>query len=318
MRTLILATVLTLPAILTGCGGTNYGVFATSTNLGIDADAKTGTVTLGYGRTEGFVGPGYPKNGTAPSVFGFIESDQSVFTPAVKQLYATGSAADLVTAVEDPPPPKPMPTDGTPKTMAFGTTTSIALRVSFTGGAPVPDSLSFGYKRSEASVIPVHPGEDGKPSRYVPTLAAIKMNSAADQGFNKTGLGVRQFFATGDAARNLAATPSIRNLIREEAKRAIGPGEREGQAVATTISQTIACIQRQPGALATDAARARWKRTVAAMVSAGIIREADRARYEGTASTEDIAVRLNGKLATAAEAEKFQTALGDGGKDCEA
>ncbi len=318
MRTLILAAILTLPAVLTGCGGTNYGVFATSTNLGIDADAKTGKIVLGYDRTEGFVGPGYPKSGSAPSVFGFIESDQSVFTPAVKQLYATGSAADLVTAVEDPPPLEPSKTEGTPKTMAFGTTTSIALRVSFTGGAPVPDSLSFGYKRSEASVIPVHTGEDGKEPRYVPTLAAIKMNSAADQGFAGTGLGVRQFFATGDAARNLAATPAIRNLMQEEAKRTIGPGEREGRAVATTISQTVACIQRQPGPLATDAARARWKRTVAALVSAGTIRESDRARYEGSASTEAIALRLNGKLGTVAEAEKFQTALGDGAKDCDA
>lgn len=81
MRTLILATLLTLPAMLTGCGGTNYGVFATSTTLGIDADAKAGKIALGYDRTEGFIGPSYPENGTAPSVFGFIESDQRCSPP---------------------------------------------------------------------------------------------------------------------------------------------------------------------------------------------------------------------------------------------
>ena len=62
----LLNVALLLPLALVGCANPKYGVFATSTNLGIDADATAGKVVIGYDRTEGFVGPGYPKTGTAP------------------------------------------------------------------------------------------------------------------------------------------------------------------------------------------------------------------------------------------------------------
>ena len=80
-------------ASLTAC--TDYATFVTATNIGINADVKTQDVSIGYGRTELFTGPGYPEQGEAPRAVGYINSDLHVFQPHIRQLYATGDAAEL-------------------------------------------------------------------------------------------------------------------------------------------------------------------------------------------------------------------------------
>lgn len=316
MRHLFLAAALTLPLALAGCGGPNYGVFATSTNLGIDADAKAGKIALGYDRTEGFVGPGYPENGTAPSVFGFIESDQAVFTPKVKQLYATGAAADLVTLKDSPQKLEPEPTKGTPKTMAFGTTTSIALRLGFGVAAPLPDNITLGYKRSEASVIPVQSGDATTPSRYVPTLASIEMNATGNKGIDGAALGVRQFFATGNAANNLAASDDIRGLFRAQAKRAISSGEVEGQSVLDYTEVVANCVRAQPGPLVAPH-QATWAVAVQALVDAGLITPAAQAIFLKAATKDDALKLLRGRLTSIAERKAFDAKWTAATKTCD-
>ncbi len=259
MPRLLLSVALLLPLALAGCANPKYGVFATSTNLGIDADATAGKVVIGYDRTEGFVGPGYPKTGTAPSVFGFIESDQNVFNPKVRQLYATGSAADLVTQEQAPSAPAAEDSKGTAQMMVFGTTTSIALRVGYGPNAPLPDSISLGYKRHEASLIPVEPSDGTTAVRYAPTLASIDMNTTTSKGPAETKVGVRQFFATGNAARNLAASGTIRGIFRHEAAEAMAAGAGDAardRAARTTIAS---CIQKGAGPF-TPAAGERLKK----------------------------------------------------------
>ena len=268
MPRLLLSVALLLPLALAGCANPRYGVFATSTNLGIDADVTAGKVVIGYDRTEGFVGPGYPETGTAPSVFGFIESDQNVFNPKVRQLYATGSAAELVTQDKTPDPLKDLKPEeslGPSKIMVFGTTTSIALRIGYGPNALLPDSISFGYKRREASLIPVLPATAATPetaatpAKYVSTLASIDMNTTTSTGLSKATVGVRQFFATGNAARNLAADKIIRGIYRLEAEGALSAGARDAAYDLAARTTVASCIQKGSGKFG-DPARMRLEK----------------------------------------------------------
>ncbi len=213
---------------MTGCAKDSV-LFVTTTNIGIDADTRPPHATIGYDRYEGYIGPSYG-NGAIPPVFAKIESDLAIFQPKVRQLYATGEAARLVT--QQPTPEQP-PNDGdmfadTSKVMLFGTTANIGLRVTFAGN--YPESLSLGYKRKEFSYIPLgvenHPtavdanGQPRKVHTYGSVIAAMDMNVRTGP-ITETGLGVMQFFATGDAAKNLAAQPQIRKRFALEAEESI-------------------------------------------------------------------------------------------------
>ena len=319
MPKLLVRLALLLPLALGGCAQLGYGVFATSTNIGIDADATAGKVVIGYDRTEGFIGPAYPQAGTAPPVVGFIDSNQNVFDPKVRQLYATGEAAELVTRRLTPPDPVPLDSTGSSKTMVFGTTTSIALRVGFGPAAPLPDSISLGYKRREASVIPVLEAAPGVPARYAPTLASIDMGTTTSKGLPSTTLGVRQFFATGNAARNLAARQDIRDIFHHEAKKALTAGEEERNKLTSSVDRAVRCVQAREGALVPPAPD-RWSRVVSALIDAGFIKETDRADYQGAQvkTTADVQALLRLNLGTSEETAKFEQSWQKLGRTCDA
>ena len=217
---------LTAVILLAGC--TDYATFVTATNIGINADVKTQDLSIGYGRTELFTGPGYPEQGEAPRAVGYINSDLHVFQPHIRQLYATGDAAELVTTPRLPNPPNsdPMPEPpyyGQRRALVFATGAIVGLKLGFGAGtAPVPSSIKFGYNREEASVIPLRsdvPTEQHR-DRYAPVLASMDMNLGGATQANAK-LGITQFFATGSAARNLAARDEFRQYFQFQAKEAI-------------------------------------------------------------------------------------------------
>jgi hypothetical protein len=115
---------------------TDYATFVTATNIGISADTKTQDLSIGYTRAELFTGPGYPEQGEAPQVAGYIGSNLSPFTPKIQQLYATGAAAGLATQDKDPPPgpEKPDPFTGKRRPLIFGTGTNVGLKIGFARG----------------------------------------------------------------------------------------------------------------------------------------------------------------------------------------
>jgi hypothetical protein len=171
-------TLATLLAVATVAACTDYATFVTSTDLGINLDATTEQLNIGYVRAELFHGPGYPSEGAAPSAVGYISSDLSPFSPKIKQLYATGTAAELVTQ-NQPPPPAEERSDtltGQRRPFFFGTGTNIGLRVGFAGDAPT--SVRFGFNREELSIIPMQRADplSGQPDKYASVLAAINMN----------------------------------------------------------------------------------------------------------------------------------------------
>src|SRR5712691_6291695 len=104
MRTKVILLLVATALQATACASTDHAVFVTATDIGINADAKAGVLNIGYDRTEGFVGPEYVETGATPQAFGYLWSNLSAFSPKIKQLYATGEAAALVTQPMDPVP----------------------------------------------------------------------------------------------------------------------------------------------------------------------------------------------------------------------
>lgn len=222
MRTFCIMAALAVQ-ILQAC--TDTATFVTATDIGISADANTEQLHIGYVRTELFQGPNYPDVGDAPAAVGFLGSNLEVFSPKIRQLYATGDAANLVTMPNEPKPcsgsSSASPTNspdmcaeqtanltGERRALVFSTATNIGLKVGFTG--QVPSSIKFGFERGELSIIPLHSQTTAeKPDKYTSVLASIDMNLDTPS-MKDTDLQVSQFFATGAAARNLAKHPDIR------------------------------------------------------------------------------------------------------------
>lgn len=207
--------------LLLGCS--DYATFVTATDIGISADANTQELHLGYVRTEMFTGPAYPDIGEAPAAVGYLGSNLSAFTPKIKQLYATGKAAELVTQRKDPDT-EPVTSDGhygERRPLVFGTGSNLGLQVGFAGGTP--SKIKFGYNREEVSIIPFHrvaPAGLPAADKYAPVLAAIDMDQTVT-GLADTKVKLTQFFATGTAAQNLAKRGDIRDYFGEQARSSV-------------------------------------------------------------------------------------------------
>ena len=80
---------------LLGCVDQERTVFVTATSVGIGADTASGTADVGYNRQEVVIGPAYPLSAGVPPIYAHLESNLALFSPHVRQLYATGHAAEL-------------------------------------------------------------------------------------------------------------------------------------------------------------------------------------------------------------------------------
>lgn len=256
-RTAALLSLLALAA----CADPKRAVFVTSTSVGINGDVATQTANIGYDRTEGFIGPNFVETGSAPPVFSYIASNLSLFDTAVKQLYATGGAACLVTngdvvQVDDddkaksPCGKKNDELTGRPELMLFGTTNTLGLKAGFDPASGLPSSIVFGYKRKEMSVIPFHTPQEGdknKESVYASTLASIDLNSGV-KSFADSGVRIVQFLATGQAAKNLAGQDIIREVYKAKASDAVSGGQFAAQ-VAKHAETLGSCVSNADGTI---------------------------------------------------------------------
>ncbi|WOF72616.1 hypothetical protein QMT40_000234 [Parvibaculaceae bacterium PLY_AMNH_Bact1] len=248
MKSLLIACVL---ATLTfGCAGKERVVFVTSTNLGLNVDATTNSASIAYDRIEGYFAPTY-ENGALPPVVGSIEVGGDIFTPEIRQVYATGHAAELATAkTPSPEPRKPLlrRRDGN---AFFGTSTTLGLNVtSAAGGAPI--SMNFGFRRKEASILPLGHDPVTEEDKYPSVLASIDNVTHAGES---VGLDNQQFFATGFAAENLAQKDAIRDvftatslialrdgLTNEQIEEAIKQGEADAQTDQQKLNELIGVL----------------------------------------------------------------------------
>ena len=195
-------TALLVLLLLPACSTTDKAIFVTKTSLTIlDVDTTPPDISIAYDRTEGFFGPAY-ENGAAAPVTAIIQSNGNLLAPKIRQLYATGNAAEIVSGRE---PSERAELTGKKRPMFFGTTTNIGLKLSFAAEQPIPTSVNFGYKRKEFSIIPIGTTGTGTAARdhYPSVIASIdNTNTVGDRG--KADLNVVQFFATGSAADSLA------------------------------------------------------------------------------------------------------------------
>jgi hypothetical protein len=206
---------------LAACAGADSVLFVTATSIGINGDTATQSVNIGYDRYEGVVAPIYDE-GQAPPVYARLESDLSIVSPEISQVYATGDAALIaVRRILPPDDLDKLKTTAPKRIMVFGTGTHWGLEATFRTEAL--SSLSLGYKRAEASYIPLMPYSDrSKGDGYASVLAAINLDLEAEK-IKDAGLKTSQFFATGDAARKLAARNDIHTAFKEKAEKGLTP-----------------------------------------------------------------------------------------------
>ena len=216
----ITLAILSTLVITTGCSTTENAVFVTKSSISIvDIDKTPASLTFAYDRTEGFFGPNY-ENGAVPSVVGFISTDGQIINPKIKQLYATGEAADIVVDPTRTTYTTNNEADtliGAREPFLFGTSTTFGFKIGITGADP---SLTLGYKRKEVSVIPLRKGKGEAADVYSSVLASI--DTSVDSNFSVDGENAEfengQFFATGKAAKILASQDYMKKLFKDRAK----------------------------------------------------------------------------------------------------
>jgi hypothetical protein len=223
--------------LLTGCASPDL-VFVTKTSIGVDVDAQS--ASLAYDRTEGYFAPRQPNRETVP-VFASASSDGTWLTRNVKQVYATGNAAKLVSGpVQARPQPAaqqalyrntvydagakavPLPqasaaqhdstTASTNKSLFFGTGNLLGFKIGWGTGSAV-DTFTFGYKRKEISIIPRDEND-----KEIPSVMASLDTGTSAAGPTDSKFAVKQFFATGEAADTLANSDEIHRLFQSEAR----------------------------------------------------------------------------------------------------
>lgn len=234
--------------LLAACAATkDAAVFVTKTSFSlVDLDTTPASISVAYDRVEGYVGPRYVDGKIFP-VAGSIEVGGGNLSRDVRQVYATGNGARWVTSTGTPKHlPQPAAVDEE-RLVFFATGTSVGLKIGFVDSASglLPSSFVLGYKRKELSVIPVS-------SKSEPSVLATFDNTAgldADAGAGKTTVkfGIQQYFATGEAADNLARQDAIRNRFRTTAAIAVGGVEQyrtEEAAQGRLALDTINCFGR--------------------------------------------------------------------------
>jgi len=258
-------------AALSGCASPDHVLFVTKTSIGVDFDSKPGTASLAYDRTEGYAAPRYA-NGEIPPVVASVKSNGGIFSPVIRQIYATGDAAIIATGGAVPRDSRKM--QGERTLMFFGTTTTTGIKVGFTTG--LPDSVVFGFRRKEYSYIPLATVETqtGTEDVYPSVLASIDTaaNVSADGTVNTTELANAQFFATGAAARRLAQNTSITAAFREIARESIQQRQANNVNAALATADTTDALLSAAVDRYQDAATTAAQRTliVAAAQDAGL------------------------------------------------
>ncbi len=250
-------------------------IFVTKTSLSvIDMESMPVSVTVAFDRTEGYIGPRF-NDGNIYPVVGYLEATGRGLSRDVKQTYATGCAARMLTKPEAPKAPecnhdvRPVPQEKLP-VMFFATSTTLGLKIALQAASLTPESFTFGYKRKEASIIPVD--ETRQPSVLASldtTGAAVirvnapsstdakasppaaNSNSPAGDAPNPAFFTLTQFFATGVAAEQLALSKGVSDTFKSRAETAVGEVQmyKNTQGEQGRIAlDTLACFSHVPDA----------------------------------------------------------------------
>ncbi|WP_152612619.1 hypothetical protein [Leisingera sp. ANG-M7] len=234
--------------LLFACGNSERLTLTTSTEIAVSADPAIGQVNVGFDRTEMVVTPNNPDTGAVPSVVASLSTNANPFNPKVHQVFATGTAADIVAG--DTVTAKSagnLPARDKRTVLVFGTSTNVGLNASVEGqGLP---NVVFGYKRRESATIPLSP-EEIAVGTTSSVLAAVSVDGDARQ-VDSTRLTVSQFMATGRSAELLAGSDCVQANFEVEAGVATAARLRSNSAENQisdnkTLGQRVAdCVARK-------------------------------------------------------------------------
>lgn len=266
-----------LAVLLAACASPrDSAIFVTKTSMSIaDIDTTPASISIGYDRVEGYAGPRFA-DGTAYPVASMIETNGQIADRSVRQVFVGGHAALIATrgaagqaaaraasvAASAPPvaasavPPARASSDAGAedrrRTLIFATGTTTGLKLAFTEGSVAPTSLTIGYRRKEAAMVPVDQAHQntsvlGSLSNAVGVALAASAPASSPTSAVKVDFGIQQFFATGEAAENLAARPSIQDRFKDAAEAAAGNVQKylESEAVQRRlIMKIVLCVDR--------------------------------------------------------------------------
>lgn len=231
-------------AAAAGCASPKDNViFVTKTSLGIDVDGTPPSASIAYDRTEGYLGPRL-ENGTVPPVVAKISTNGLIFGRKVTQYYATGTAANILTGSDEVTTGEGLEGEALP--MFFGTSTTLGIKIGFT--TTLPDSFVFGYKRKEASLIPLgirkETAKDGSTvlKRAYPPVIGVFSNDYDASTLGATTFGLSQFFATGTAAVALAKNQDLKDEFRKFARDALGTLKENIRLQQETVLNILTCF----------------------------------------------------------------------------
>lgn len=211
-------------------------VFSTHTSIGLDVSGTAqypNKVSFSYNRQEAALVP-RQTNGAAHSVFGGLDSDISFWKGSViKQTFATGEAAKIATGGGDGK--NNTSTNPATGSLVFFAGTTFGLHLT-TGESQMSPNLLMGYRRAEAAYIPVpDPGQEVR-SVYADVLINTKSRDDVSEGEPAlvittnfptiSGVRIKQSFATGRAAENLASSIDVQAKLNAAAGTAVGAIER--------------------------------------------------------------------------------------------
>jgi len=231
---------------LTACADPrNSAFFVTKTSISVvDADTAPAGINFGYDREEGYIGPRF-EDGSVMPVVGYLSTDGGTFDRKIRQVYATGDAALIATGASAPASSSSA-SSGSKPVMFFGTSTTFGLKLGFAEGTAVPNSLALGYRRKEASIVPVEKGRYTSTLAYLDNAASAPMTGASGA---QVSVGISQYFATDHAAEALARLPAIRDAFSNGAEQTIAGVQKfrvEEARQGKLALDTITCMQRVP------------------------------------------------------------------------
>lgn len=234
------------------CGCAKPVVFATHSSIGLDVSGTAqypNKVSLSYNREEAALVP-RKTDGQAHSVYGGLDSDISFWRGSViKQTFATGEAAKIATGGGDGSGPQS--TNKSTASLVFFTGTTFGLHLT-AGESQMSPNLVLGYRRAEAACIPVPDPNQEVRSVYADVLINTKSRTAVNESDpamiittnfpTVSGVRIKQSFATGRAAENLAATAAV----QEKLNAAAGLSTGELKQVAVTEHQILEAARGLP------------------------------------------------------------------------
>lgn len=275
-------SIVCLAGLLTACAQTPKNVvFVTKSSIGVDVEATTQSASLAYDRTEGYFAPRYV-NQAPPTVYANMATNGKMIDRSIKQTYATGLAAELLSKpiagaqalapltrpallrstalatpgaiVATPALPAPAPAGAAasgvePKALLFGTGTVFGFKVGV--GPTAIDSFTLGFKRKELSIIP----QDEADGLFPSVLASIDTNASASPTLSASDGTITQFFATGVAADNLAVNERIHEKFETSALSAISSYREDERQQRRLALGSLGCLAR----LDDEQAKRVWK-----------------------------------------------------------